>query len=139
MAEESPQPRSDADRRARQADRLGRVLRVLRCILGPGRWDAESLAEELECSTRTVHRILQTLTMAGVPWFYCQDSRCYRVREGFRFPGIAREAKQAEPPPCDDGIDTDAVLPAARQLLEDGERFMESLRRFCETLGSSDT
>ena len=58
--------RTDSERRARQCERLARLLRVLHCILGPGRWDAESLANELECSTRTIHRLLQTLTVANV-------------------------------------------------------------------------
>lgn len=119
MDEEPPLPRSDADRRARQAERLGRVLRVLQCILGPGRWDAESLAVELECSTRTVHRILRTLTHAGIPWFYCQDSRCYRVREGFRFPGVAREPKS-------DAADLDECLTGL--LLEVRVEFSETVK-----------
>lgn len=124
-------PRTDADRRARQADRLSRHLRVLQCILGRGRWDTESLAAELECSTRTVQRILQTLTMADVPWYFCKDSQCYRVRPGFRFRGIDRGPKSAE-----GQVDPDEILPAAKQLLQDGEKFMESLRRFCATLSN---
>ena len=61
----APRPRTDAERRSRQCERMARMLRTLKCIMGPGRWDAQALAQELECSTRTVQRILQTLSMAG--------------------------------------------------------------------------
>lgn len=43
--------------------------------------NADGLARELECSTRTVHRILQTLSMAGVPWCFDEGKRtCLTVR-----------------------------------------------------------
>jgi hypothetical protein len=77
--------RTDAERRARQCERLSRMLRVLQLIMGPGRWDAEGLARELECSPWTIHRILQTLSMSGVPWHYDEAKRAYRVRPGYRF------------------------------------------------------
>ena len=67
--------------------------------------------------------------LANVPWYFCKESRRYRVQPGFRFPGI--EGK----PAADEGlIDPDSILPAARQLLEDGEKFLDSLRQFCTTL-----
>lgn len=121
--------RSDAERRARQCERLSRVIRVLRLITGPGRWDATGIAKELECSPRTVHRILQVLSMSGVPWFFDQECLAYRIRPGFRFPVIETEKKQPPGQPA-----AGAVLAATRQLLEDGERFMESLREFRRTL-----
>lgn len=80
--------RSDADRRIRQCERLGRLLRMLHLIMGKGRWDATTLAEELGCSRRTVYRLLQTLSMAGVPWYFDESTRCYRVRAGYRFAAI---------------------------------------------------
>ena len=127
-----PEKRTDAERRARQCERLSRHLRVLHCILGPGRWDAEALARELEVSPRTIHRIMQTLSMANVPWYFCKDTECYRVRPGFRFPGLETATKA-------DGelTDTRLVLPAVQKLLEDGERFLASLRQFHETLNPS--
>ena len=78
--------RTDAERRLRQCERLSRLLRVLHLISGKGRWDADGLAQELECSRRTIHRLLQTLSMAGVPWYFDESARAYRVRQGFRFP-----------------------------------------------------
>src|SRR5438045_8687025 len=80
--------RTDAERRARQCERLSRLLRTLHLIMGPGRWDAGALARELECSRRTVHRLLQTLSMAGVPWHYDETHQAYRVRRGFKFQGL---------------------------------------------------
>jgi hypothetical protein len=123
--------RTDAERRARQSERLSRLLRVLRCIMGPGRWDIEGLAREMECSPRTVHRFLQTLSMAGVPWYFDKESECYRVRTGFKFPGIEpiqvrrREVKEADP---------ETVLIAARKFIAEGDRFLASLRQWCDLL-----
>ena len=126
--------RTDAERRLRQCERLSRLFRVLRLILGPGRWDAEALARELECSTRTVHRDLQTLSMAGVPWYYDGERQAYRVRPGFKFPALDPSAGQEGSTRMPDPL---AVLAAARQVLVDGERFIEALRRFCTTLGDN--
>ena len=78
--------RSDADRRARQSVRLARVLRVLQLIQGSNCWKVQALAEDLECSERTVFRDLQVLTVAGVPWYFDEQQQCYRVRPDFRFP-----------------------------------------------------
>lgn len=80
--------RSDADRRLRQADRLARVLRLLELIQGRGRYNAPALAAEQECSVRTVHRDLEVLELAGVPWFFDRDQDCYRVRPDYRFPAF---------------------------------------------------
>lgn len=121
--------RSDADRRVRQCERLGRLLRVLHLIMGKGRWDANTLAAELECSRRTVYRLLQTLSMAGVPWYYDDDCRSYRVRPGFRFPGLEDQPASRSREP-----DLKPLNIAANQLLQEGERFIDSLRAFCEQL-----
>lgn len=78
--------RPDRDRRVRQADRLGRILNVLRLIQGRGKWNAKSIASELEVTERTVYRDLQALEFAGVPWFYDAEEQSYRVRADYRFP-----------------------------------------------------
>ena len=80
--------RPEAERRIRQADRLARILNVLQLIQGRGRWNAPALAAELECSERTVHRYLQVLEFAGIPYWFDRDDRSYRVRPGFRFPTL---------------------------------------------------
>ncbi len=76
-------PRSDAQRRTRQADRMACILMVLERIQGRGRYDAAALAAELECSERTVHRYLNVLEVAGVPYWYDRHEKCYRVRPDF--------------------------------------------------------
>lgn len=108
---------------------MSRLLRILKLIMGPGRWDAEALARELECSRRTVHRDLQTLSMAGVPWRYDEQSRAYRVQSGFRFPGLATSESTGHKTPVESQL-----LASARHLLQMGEEFLSALRELSQTL-----
>ncbi|HEV7223174.1 MAG TPA: HTH domain-containing protein, partial [Pirellulales bacterium] len=62
---------------------------MLELIQGKARWGAKEVARELECSERTVYRDLQVLGMAGVPWYFDEAGKCYRVRDHFRFPVVA--------------------------------------------------
>jgi len=62
--------------------------------MGRGRWDADTLAEELCCSRRTIFRLFQTLSYAGVPWYFDEAKKAYRVRPGFKFPGIEHSSGQ---------------------------------------------
>lgn len=118
--------RTDADRRVRQCERLGRLLRALQLIMSKGRWDADGLAAELECSRRTIYRLLQTLSMAGVPWYFDDSCRAYRVRPGFRFPELERNGESRE---VFAGIESAVV-----KLIADGDTFLNSLREFLEVL-----
>jgi len=82
-------------------------------------------------SPRTIHRIMQTLSMANVPWYFCKEDGCYRVRSGYRFPGL------------EDGASTPAITdPTVLKclvdtLLKDLMRTVESLRRVSEELGKA--
>ena len=136
MAKKKPPKSTDAERRARQCERLSRVLRTLQCIMSKGRWDAERLAQELEVSPRTIHRILQTLSMAGVPYHFDNVEKSYRVRPGFKFPGL-----EPDKSPRSSADDLASLLPAAKRVLDDGGKFLSSLQALCDALdqsGSSD-
>src|SRR5579872_7156348 len=83
------QDHPDRDRRVRQADRLARILRVLELVQSRGRWTTKAIAEEIQCSERTVYRDLDVLRFAGIPYFREGDQQFVRVRPDFRFPVIA--------------------------------------------------
>lgn len=134
--DEQPRERSDAERRARQCARLANLMKVLHLISGRGRWDAKGLAEELECSQRTIHRMLSTLSMAGVPWYFDEKFRAYRIRPGFKF-SLAENAvlnPECEPQAAND---KESFQDATERLIEDGEAFAESLTQFLEMLKRS--
>jgi predicted DNA-binding transcriptional regulator YafY len=87
MTRQAKRPqRSEAERRLRQADRLARILRLLQLLSGKGHWNSRALAQEQECSERTIFRDLNVLELAGVPWFFDPERRGYSVRSDFRFP-----------------------------------------------------
>jgi predicted DNA-binding transcriptional regulator YafY len=137
--------RSDSDRRLRQADRLRDVLKVLELLQGNGRWDAATLASELEVSERTVYRYLQVLECAAVPWWFDRQQKSYRLAAGFRFPvlnlspdellGQAVTTAIASAPGLDVGpsgraiVDKLAVTSAqdAREILDDARQLIQVL------------
>jgi len=86
--------RTDAQRRTRQTERLARVLRLLLLIQSPRQRGAREIATELGCSERTVYRDLQVLISAGVPAYFDEHHRCYRVRQGWR-PGAITPSELA--------------------------------------------
>lgn len=113
-----------------------------------GPWDAPAIAKELECSERTVFRDLQTLTTAGVPWFFDEQANTYRVRPGFRFPALEpRQTEQSRPeevnttvpaaPSCSPEQLADLSLEAARRLLNDAGELVAILERLRAALADS--
>lgn len=91
----SPRKRPDRDRRVRQSERMARVLSVLELLQSRGRWNAKAMAEELGCSERTIHRDLEVLQFAGVPYYFEKEDQCYRVRPDYRFPVIGLSEEEA--------------------------------------------
>ncbi len=65
-----------------------RILRVLQLIQGRGRYGVKEIATELECSERTIFRDMAVLELAGVPYYFDETEKCYRLRPGFLFPAI---------------------------------------------------
>jgi predicted DNA-binding transcriptional regulator YafY len=84
---EKARPR-ESERRLRHNFRLARLLRFLELVSGRGRWNPKTLMRELEVSERTVHRLRETLELAGVPLFFSKDENAYRVRPDYRFPAL---------------------------------------------------
>lgn len=84
---EKARPR-ESERRLRHNFRLARLLRLLELVSGRGRWNPKTLMEELEVSERTVHRLRETLELAGVPLYFSKDENAYRVRPDYRFPPL---------------------------------------------------
>lgn len=84
----------DRDRRVRQSERIGRVLKILNLLQSKARWNSKSIASELGCSERTVYRDLEVLQFAGVPWYYDESDSCYRLRADYRFPTLGLTADE---------------------------------------------
>lgn len=104
-------------------------MTLLHLISGSGRWDATALAAELECSKRTVHRFLQTLSMAGVPWYFDERIRAYRVRLGYKFPLLDVQPRMTKEEP-----ESPELGEVMDKLLRDGEALAQSLQEFLLTL-----
>jgi predicted DNA-binding transcriptional regulator YafY len=123
--------RSDADRRTRQCERYARLLRITRLVMGHGRWGPNDLAREVGCSVRTVHRDIQVLSMSGLPVYWDKASEAYRVREGFRFPGLEPRNPRSE------GMDPADLLQLARRFVGAGEELLAAVRELCEEIETS--
>lgn len=89
----SRQPESE--RRLRHNVRLARVLRFLELVSGRGQWNPKTLMAELEVSERTVHRLRETLELAGVPIAYDKTENAYRVHGSYRFPALNLTEEEA--------------------------------------------
>ena len=63
--------------------RLHRVLKILQLIQGQDGWTAGSLARDCGVNERTIYRDLGILQGAGIPFFFDEEKKCYRIRGDF--------------------------------------------------------
>ncbi len=126
--------RPDAERRVRQCAKFARLIRLARLVLGNGRWGPDDLAKELECSTRTVFRDIDTLAAAGIPVWFDKATQAYCTQPGFRFskldPSDVDLCDTASPAVHD-------LLVQARRVLKETEGMMTALRQLCVQLESA--
>ncbi|MEO0476525.1 MAG: WYL domain-containing protein [Planctomycetota bacterium] len=75
------------------SDRVSRLLRLINLLQTRTGWNAQSLANELGVSTRTLFRDLNTLEQSGIP---CRspDGGDYRIQQGFFLEPIALSASE---------------------------------------------
>lgn len=67
---------------------LTRWLKLLMVIQGGRPHTVPELAERMEVSTRTIYRDIMHLQEAGMPIFYDQQKRTYRLTENFHVPPL---------------------------------------------------
>lgn len=75
------------------SDRVNRLLQLITLLQTRTGWDARSLARELEVSTRTLFRDLNTLEDAGIPC-RSKDGGDYRIQRGFFLPPVSLSAPE---------------------------------------------
>jgi predicted DNA-binding transcriptional regulator YafY len=126
--------RSDAERRNRQCAKFARLIRIARLVTGNGRWGPNDLAEEIECSTRTIYRDVEILSASGIPITFDKSTQAYSVQSGFRFSKLD--------PMTVDVCDTASpqiheLLVQARRVLKEAEGLMTCLRLLCDQLESA--
>jgi hypothetical protein len=68
--------------------------------------------------------------MAGVPWYFDEGLKAYKVRPGFRFALLTKPEREA------DTEEQTTVLQAAQQALFQAESIVAQLRELCERLES---
>jgi predicted DNA-binding transcriptional regulator YafY len=75
----------DTARRSKQAERLGRLLRLLELLSDLRSYNLDELAAKLGCSCKTVSRYLEALRAAGYDWHFDKRRKCYELRSDIRF------------------------------------------------------
>ncbi len=75
------------------SDRVSRLLQLITLLQTRTGWDARSLSRELEISTRTLYRDLNTLEAAGIPC-RSEDGGGYRIQQGFFLPPVSLSASE---------------------------------------------
>lgn len=68
--------------------RIHRLLKIIALIQGETGWTPARLAAECGTTERTIYRDLQMIEGAGIPYFYDEPSKGYRIRRDFFMPPI---------------------------------------------------
>lgn len=75
--------------------RVHRLLKVLTLIQAGGGWNAARLAEACGTTERTIYRDLNMLEGAGIPYFFDDETRTYRIRRDFFMPPVELTLEEA--------------------------------------------
>ena len=68
--------------------RIHRLLRILMTIQSEPGWNADRLAEMCGTAQRTIYRDLDVLEQIGIPYYFDDQSKGYRVRRDFFMPPV---------------------------------------------------
>jgi proteasome accessory factor B len=68
--------------------RIHRLLKILTLIQGEKGWTAARLAAECGTTERTIYRDMKMLEGAGIPYFFDDETKGYRVRKDFFMPPV---------------------------------------------------
>jgi len=68
--------------------RIHRLLRILMMIQSEPGWNADRLATELGTAVRTIYRDLDVLEQVGIPYYFDEPTKGYRVRRDFFMPPV---------------------------------------------------
>ncbi len=68
--------------------RIHRLLKILTLIQGERGWTPKRLAQECGTTERTIYRDMKMLEGAGIPYFFDEENKGYRVRKDFFMPPV---------------------------------------------------
>lgn len=75
--------------------RIHRLLKILTLIQSEAGWNARRLALKCGTTERNIYRDLKMLQGAGVPYFHCDETNGYRVRNDFFMPAVSLSLEES--------------------------------------------
>ncbi len=75
--------------------KLHRVMKILQLIQTQTGWNVDRLVQECGVGQRTIYRDLDMLQKAGVPIYYDEETRGYRVRADYYMPPVELTVEEA--------------------------------------------
>jgi proteasome accessory factor B len=75
--------------------RIHRLLRILTLVQSHSGWTARRLAAECQVQPRTIFRDLGELEAAGIPIYFDEKARTYRLPQGFFLPPVSLTPEEA--------------------------------------------